>query len=794
MSDEKRFDVTQPEPDHERPRRTLDRRRFLQVSGTTVAAVGGGMAAASAAQADPSATADALAPRPGHGSHPPAPEPGAAQPATFDVGLSATPIRPPAAPLIVRQPYLSTWLGATTLPGTWESFWAGQVTAIAGIARIDGASYMFSGAPTIVLDAPNGGHSPQTTVSGFEAAMGQTGLEVTATRSIFTLRGGGIELTVEYLSPVEPGDLRRQSVPMGYVLTGARSLDGSPHSVSVYMDITGEWLSGDRRQPFTGTPSIVRYPHGTLQVWALALAQQRPLVEVHQQAEWGTVVWATPRVRGLTWQSGPAVDVRARFVDHGALTNAGDTAATAIDGDGFPVFAFAVDLGRVGARTRSLQFSIGQVRTPAISFLGRELQPLWTRYWPTWQRMLAAFHADRPAATRRATALDERIASDARAAGGTRYEGLCVLSLRQAYGATELVIGPDGSPWAFLKEISSNGDTSTVDVLFPASPVWVYLDPAYLSLLLAPLLAYPESGQWTAPWAPHDLGRYPTATGYPGNGGETMPVEESGNMLIMAAAYAQAAPGAGSRAWLKAHYQTLRGWATYLTTALPDPGFQNQTDDFAGRVAHSVNLALKGIIGVAAMSQIAAIVGQDADARHFQRLAHGFGAAWANRAQDPSGAHLDLTYNGSGGGNGTWGTTYNGFADSLLGTGLIPEHIRAEQAAHYPGVSNLFGLPLQMPHSYAKTDWELWTAAWLADFPVCGELIARAYLYADTTPDRVPFSDLYDTISGRQVGFRARPVQGGSFALLAQRAVADRRAGHARRTRGRRASGSGRGR
>ena len=40
--------------------------------------------------------------------------------------LSAVPVRPPAAPLAVRGPYLSTWLPATALPGTWQEFWQGQ--------------------------------------------------------------------------------------------------------------------------------------------------------------------------------------------------------------------------------------------------------------------------------------------------------------------------------------------------------------------------------------------------------------------------------------------------------------------------------------------------------------------------------------------------------------------------------------------------------------------------------------------------------------------------------------------
>ena len=61
--------------------------------------------------------------------------------------------------------------------------------------------------------------------------------------------------------------------------------------------------------------------------------------------------------------------------------------------------------------------------------------------------------------------------------------------------------GPDGQPWAFLKEISSDGNVSTVDVVYPASPAWVYADPAYLGLLLEPLLGYAETGGWPKAFA-----------------------------------------------------------------------------------------------------------------------------------------------------------------------------------------------------------------------------------------------------------------------------------------------------
>jgi hypothetical protein len=682
--------------------------------------------------------------------------------AAADGTLSATPIRPPAAPLAVRGPYLSTWLPATALPGTWPQFWPGHVTAMTGIARIDGVSYVFMGAPAITLTVPNGNYGTPSTTTGFERGLRQTGLDVTPTRSVFTAEGGGAELTVEFLSPVEPGDLTRQSIPLSYVLISARSTDGGRHDVQVYADISGEWCSGDPTQEIIWAP--VRT--GSLRAWTVQLANQQSLTEQNQQAAWGTMAWATPATSNLSYQSGQDIVVREQFVNNGALANTDDTDYRAID-DNWPVFGFAADLGKLGRTAVTVPLSVGLVRTPAVSYLGQDLQPLWTAKFSAWQDMLSFFHSDLPAARRRADALDAKITGDAVSAGGTAYAGLCALALRQAYGGTELVVGPGGQPWAFLKEISSDGNVSTVDVLFPASPAWIYADPGYLALLLEPLLSYAESGDWPEIFAPHDLGSaYPVASGHNDGGGENMPMEESANLLIMAAAYVQRDPSAAA-AFATAHYKILKQWADYLVANLPDPGYQNQTDDFAGSIAHSVNLSLKGIIGVAAMSVIATAAGNIADAAAYRATAAGFVGYWASHAQDPSAGHLDLTFNGPDGGDSTWGTTYNGFADRLLGTGLVPQSVLAEQAAWYAGVSNLFGLPLQVPHSYAKSDWEMFTAAWLSDYPVKQQLIEQVYTYANTTPSRVPFSDLYDTITGDQVAFQARPVQGGMFALLA---------------------------
>lgn len=44
--------------------------------------------------------------------------------------------------------------------------------------------------------------------------------------------------------------------------------------------------------------------------------------------------------------------------------------------------------------------------------------------------------------------------------------------------------------WVFMKEISSDGDVSTVDVIYPSSPLILYLNPALFHNLTKPILDY----------------------------------------------------------------------------------------------------------------------------------------------------------------------------------------------------------------------------------------------------------------------------------------------------------------
>ncbi|WP_405996099.1 glutaminase domain-containing protein [Streptomyces sp. NBC_00986] len=190
---------------------------------------------------------------------------------------------------------------------------------------------------------------------------------------------------------------------------------------------------------------------------------------------------------------------------------------------------------------------------------------------------------------------------------------------------------------------------------------------------------------------------------------------------------------------------------------------RNQTDDFTGWIAHSASLALKGIIGIGAMSVIAKAASNSSDATHYLAVARGYISRWVTLAQDSSGTHLKLAYDQ----DGTWSLKYNGYADRLLGVDLVPTGVAAQEAAWYLSRAGTYGVLLDPRNDYTKTDWEVWTAAWLADHAdVRAMLVNGVYGFANATPSRVPFTDWYVVATGAQRGFADRPVIGGVLALM----------------------------
>jgi hypothetical protein len=579
----------------------------------------------------------------------------------------------------------------------------------------------------------------------------QTSFEYTSTRSVFTLSvDGKVGMNVTFLSPVEPTDLRRQSIPASYMNVEVFSIDGAEHKVQLYSDVSAEWASGDRSaiaewdfgniksapskraDPATGysTMQTVTVPDSStassnLSSTAAVSSQnegtttspsspsttatgtalpggityhrfyrrdQQVFAENSDQASWGNWIYACNH-EGLTYSNGGVdADVRGAFINSGVLDNDLNTNFRAISNQ-WPVFAFALDLGSVGSSPASALFTLTLSQEQAIQFeyatnKVQQLPPLWTSYFSSELDLVSFFYNDWANAQTSATNIDTKVSTNSLTNAGHDYLTITSLAVRQVFATTQLA-GSQDSYHLFMKEISSNGDMQTVDVIFPAFPLFIYFNPDLGRLLLEPLFINQEAGNWPAAYAIHDLGVFPNATGHNGGNAENQPLEECGNMIIMALAVAQKTSSGAD--YLNQHYNILKQWNDYLVLDSLIPSNQISTDDFAGSLANQTNLALKGIIGIEAMAIIANITGHTNDAKNFTNIAHDYITKWQKLgiAQGTNGslAHTTLAY----GMPNTHGLLYNLYADAWVKTNIVPRSVYKMQSNFYPTVAMQYG-------------------------------------------------------------------------------------------------------
>jgi hypothetical protein len=656
-----------------------------------------------------------------------------AQPSSF---------RPPATPLIAVDPYFSLWSFSDRLTDDWSRHWTGANQALCMLVRIDGKPFRIMGREPWTYKAP---------------PMNQKEFTLTPTRSVYAFEEGGVAITLTFMTPALPQSLSVYSRPVGYVTWQVRAIDGKSHAVALYLDASGEFVVNTPDQQV----SWARVNVDGLDVLKMGSQDQRVLGRSGDdlRIDWGYLYMVSPKSQKATSGFGDHQMMRRRFGVDGALPTTDDLRMPRPAQDDWPVMAMAFDCGNVGASAVERFLVLAYDDMFSIEFLQRRLMPYWRIDGSTTVDLLLRSVREYPDILRSCTALDRELTEDLSSAGGEEYARLATLAYREAIAAHKLAADIDGSPLLFPKENFSNGCISTVDVIYPAAPIFLLFNVELEKASLRPVLQYAMTKRWRFDFAPHDVGTYPLANGQVYGGGERgeenqMPVEESGNMLLLMYAIAKVD---GHADFAGPYWPALRKWAAYLKSKGFDPENQLCTDDFAGHLAHNVNLSLKAILALGAYGRLCAMAGKKEESTEYVTLALDMARRWQSLADD--GDHFRLAFDKPG----TWSQKYNLVWDRILDLNLFPSNVGEKEITFYKMKLNTYGLPLDNRKDYTKLDWIVWSATIASRREDFQEIIHGAYAYAHSTPDRVPLSDWYDTKTARQVAFQARPVVGGVF-------------------------------
>lgn len=657
--------------------------------------------------------------------------------------------RPPAVPLVTHDPYFSIWSCADALTDDYTRHWTGSRCAMTGFIRIDGEWRRFIGR----------GESDAARYRSHEMdALRQTGCTVMPTSTVYTFECEQITLEVTFCSPVLANDIALMSRPISYVSYKIGSRDGAEHEIEVYFDISAEAAvnTPDQSVKFGHTDYSVYCGRGNTDV----LAKRGDDLRI----DWGYLHLFGNGFEMHTLSSGARSAIIGDW-GYGELAYGEEVAV----GCNPPVLALMKDY-RVGENSAvSDFFCVGYDDIHSIEYMHRQLDAYWRKDGAEFADIARDALANYAEITARAERFDSELMSRARAVSD-KYADIIATAYRQTVAAHKAVY--DGEKVLFLsKECYSNGSIGTVDVTYPSIPLFLMINPELVCGMLDPIFEFAATDRWKFDYSPHDVGQYPLANGHwystdmqtgevdPNN---QMPIEECGNMLLCTAAVCEAL---GSAQYAAKNEALLTQWADYLLNYGFDPENQLCTDDFAGHLAHNCNLSAKAILGIAAWGKLLTALGRESEAERYTSTARDFAAKWKKEAFD--GDHYRLAFDQPN----TWSIKYNLVWDKLLGLNIFDSDIFETESAYYLNRMNKYGLPLDSRRMYTKSDWQMWATV-LSDGDLSDRIIDAMWDMLNETPDRVPFTDWYETESAEQVvyggplnriGFQNRTVQGGLF-------------------------------
>ena len=648
----------------------------------------------------------------------------------------------PAYPLFVKDPNFSVWVRSEKLYEDDTAFWTGKSARMYGVFEVEGKRYGFMGKTTL-------------------PAAEQTALKVTAYSTDYTFVADGCTLEVRFLSPLPLNDLELLSCPSCYFTYKVTAPKGK--RTKVYLFVTDEICYENKADT-----RYLNIERKGMQNAVLGLIRQLPLSNTKDVsvADWG-YYYLTAEVAGVT-----NVERFQAFLGGAPLADA--------EREDQDLYAYAVaeGEGKYGGK-----FVLSYDDTVSIFYFGEWLRGYWFKDGKTifdaidfslehYEKIVAALDT-----------FDKELVKDAKRYG-EGYVNLLYASLRQAVAAHKLVQNAKGEVLFLSKECNSNGCIATLDVTYPSVPLFLLYNPVLVKGMMIPLFRTANSESWPFPFAPHDAGRYPYCSGQvygswddygknkichtvylnayllPAernnyNELKHMPVEECGNALIVMDALLHH----GEEEFVAEHFALLNQWADYLIEKGVVPENQLCTDDFAGMLDKNVNLAIKSAVGLRAFADICEKL-KKGDAAKYKKEAKGFAEAILSTERD---GITPLTFDHA---LSPFSLKYNLYFDKLLGFALFPESFYQREMDYYLSHAEKYGVCLDGRSTITKSDWLLWVAALTDDKQKSQQIVDMVALFLKETPQRDPFSDWYDAVSGERKSFRNRTVQGGIFALL----------------------------
>ncbi|RMY05252.1 hypothetical protein D0868_06508 [Hortaea werneckii] len=650
-------------------------------------------------------------------------------------------------------------------------FWAGQPLTWIVLARVNGKTYSLFG--------------NQEDVGNTLAATTES-VSFTSSHTFVNLTAGAASVTLDFFSPVLPKkqDYVRQSLPYSYLTVAAVPSGDEEIDVQIFSAIDHTWTAQN------GAASLNLSSFGSAEYFQFYNPSQIPYTEVDDMATYGSVLFGTISNGGVTHRCAPAHMTVNQFNTLGRLAD-NDLSCSGSD-----LAALSKDIGSVRKHsTAKVTFVVGLDRQEAINYLGRTQTGLYRSVWPTEAEAIEYFLQDYESAYNTSLSFDDEVRARSKSVSdsfGEKYADIIEASVRQTFGAIELTASFDLSPYlndtnlylqvpadnlgaspqAFIKEISSDGNLNTVDIIFQTWPVFISLNPDYVRLLWEPIMSYSASGRWPKDFVIHDMGtHYPNATGHDDGREEHMPLFETSSLFILFYAYQKYT---GDTSWVKQYSSLLTGYADYLVNHSLYPSAQLISVDAIRGYPNQTALAMQSAMGLRAASKLLDndTYAKIADSYATKIYDHALGLD-GSTVQDST--HFTYYY----GQEDTWNVIFAAYSDVLLELDTFPSAAWDMQSEWYLRQMRELGLPFAGPTdnldytgsklTWGLSDWNI-VAASASSTAVQAAVINTTHAFLTNGMNEIPFGTKYE-VEGKQAGKwisnRARSTVGSNFALVA---------------------------